>query len=94
MVFGAYIAFSYVLSFRGVEGFMLDLSAMRKNLDDLAEHIVIALKGKVKGESHERDHMFPCVTVTSSGINVKSWLLMLLRVHKAADRNGGPAITS
>jgi hypothetical protein len=34
----------------------------------------VALLGKVKGEHHDRCHLLPCSTTTSSGINVKGWL--------------------
>jgi len=55
---------------------------------------LIALKGKVKGETSERDHLFPCVHCTQSGINVFKWLKMLRLAHEIRGRRGWTAITS
>ena len=55
---------------------------------------VVALKGKIKGESIERDHILPCANITSSGINVRVWLQMLVKAHSMAGRKGGPGITN
>jgi hypothetical protein len=35
-------------------------------------YVVIALLGKIKGESGERAHLIPCLPVTSSGIDAKA----------------------
>ena len=94
IVFGAYIIYSYVLSLRGSEGLMINLTAIRKGLEDKREHLVVGLRGKVKGESVERDHMFPCVTITSSGINVELWTRLLINAHLSLGRKGGPAMTN
>ena len=51
------------------------------------------MKGKIKGESNERDHLFYSVNVTSSGIKVRAWIELLLTVQSKAGRLGGPAIT-
>ena len=93
IIFGAYVVISYVISLRGSEGLMVDLTAINRELNSKREHCTIGLKGKVKGEYVDRNHLFPCVNVTVSGVNVKQWLLMLSTCHKMAGRKGGPAVT-
>jgi len=94
IVFGAYVVIGYVLSLRGSEGLMVNLSTINRELQNNRDHCIIALKGKVKGETIDRDHLFPCSKKTVSGINVERWLKMLSTAHKMAGRNGGPAITN
>ena len=94
IIFGSYLVVSYVLSLRGSEGLMLNLTTIKKELDKPRDFCLIALKGKVKGESAERDHILPCVKVTKSKINVQVWLRMLCVAHAMTGRKGGPAITS
>ena len=93
IVFGTFLVLSHVLSLRGSEGTMLNLSAVVKHRETAKDWIVLGLKGKIKGESNERDHIFYCVNETSSGIKVRSWLDLLISVHSKAGRNGGPGIT-
>ena len=71
ILFGAYVVVSYVISLWGSEGLMINLTTIQKDLEMKWDYIIIVLKGKVKGKNHERDHIFPCVPVTSSGIDVK-----------------------
>jgi len=68
IVFGNFVVFSYILSLRGSEGLMINLSAIRKYHNSSKDSIVIALKGKIKGEANERDHLFHCVNEIWSGI--------------------------
>ena len=94
IVFGSYLVVSYVISLRGSEGLMLDLSVINRELKTSRDFCVIALKGRVKGETIDRDHLFPCVFQTSSGIDVQKWLKMLSCAHRMFKRQGGPAITN
>ena len=94
ILFGSYLTLSYVISLRGSEGLMLDLTTMRRELDRSQEFCWIALRGKVKGESNERDHLFPCCNLTKSGIDVRLWIKSLVLAHKCLNREGGPAITT
>ena len=74
IVFVAYIAVSYVLSLRGNEGLVLDLEGLRNNWQhDRGDHFVIALWGKLKGETAYRNHVIPW-----SGIKVKYIVQRLL----------------
>ena len=72
---------------------MLNLATLSKYRGASDDWVVIGLKGKVKGEANERDHLFYSVNVTSSGIKVRSWLHLLLTVQSKAGRSGGPGIT-
>ena len=93
VVFGSFIVCSHVLSLRGSEGMMVNLSTLRKYREASLEGIMIGLKGKIKGEANERDHLFYCANETSSGIKVRRWTELLLLAHERAGRQGGPAIT-
>jgi hypothetical protein len=57
------------------------------------KYIVIALLGKIKGESGYRAHLLPCVPVTSSGIDVKASLTRLIKFKKLQGHEDGPAIS-
>ena len=94
IVFGSYLVICYVISLRGSEGLMLDLSVINRELKISRGFCFIVLKGKVKGETTDRDHLFPCVYQTSSGIDVQKWLTMLSCAHRMFKRHGGPAITN
>ena len=93
VVFGTYVVISYVLSLRGSEGLMLNLATLGKESRTKREYCIVPLKGRIKGESIERDHILPCCLETSSGIKVVEWLKMVILVHGMAGRKGGPAIT-
>ena len=79
IVFVAYIVVSYVLPLQGNEGLMLDLGGLRNNWHPVrGDHFVIALWGKLKGETAYRNHAIPCINVTKSGIKVKYIVQRLL----------------
>ena len=59
IMFEGCVFISDVLSFRGSEGLMLNLSTIRKEFDVKRDYCIVALKGKLKGESIERDYIFP-----------------------------------
>jgi hypothetical protein len=42
------------------------------------KYVVIAFLGKIKGETSDRDHLIPCVPVTSSGVEVKASVQQLI----------------
>lgn len=93
IVFGAYFALTYVMSLRGVEGLLLDISGMLEHLNKGDEtYFIIAFLGKIKGEHHHRCHLLPCSTSTSSGIEIKEWLLTLLEQMTSLGFRNGPAI--
>jgi hypothetical protein len=57
------------------------------------KYIVIALLGKIKGETADRDHLLPCVPVTSSGIDVKASVSRLIEFKRSRGLVDGPAIS-
>ena len=91
IVFGACVVTSYVISIRGSESLMLDLTVINRELKISRDYCVIALKGKVKGESVDLDRLFPCVFKASSGIEVGKWLRMLSSAHIMFGRSGALA---
>ena len=93
IIFGRHVVISYVLSLRSSEGLMLNLTALIKEDRNKRSYCLVPLKGKFKGESIECDHVLPCCTSTSSGINIRQWLRLLILAHGMAGRSGGPGIT-
>jgi hypothetical protein len=94
MIFGAYVAITYTLSLRGVEGLLLDLGGLVKHSSKGGDtYVIIALSGKVKGEHRDRCHLLPCVKVTSSGINIGAWVQLVIDGHAQHQRVEGPAIS-
>jgi len=92
---GSYFCMCYVLSLRGSEGLLLDLGALTKYNEPDArktQHVVFfPLLGRIKGEDHSRHHLLASVHETSSGVTVKIWQDMLVRVHSFAGYTDGPA---
>jgi hypothetical protein len=94
IVFYVYAMTCYVVSLRGNEGLLLDLSGLNRKWDLGGEtYVVIALLGKIKGESGDRAHLLPCVPKTSSGIKVREKLKRLLDFKKSIGHVTGPAIS-
>jgi hypothetical protein len=95
LIFGAYFVISYVLSLRGPEGLLVDLEGLRKYNDKTStdDHVIIALRGKIKGEQNDRCHLLPCCNITSSGLNVREWMWMLITQKESSRQITGPAIS-
>jgi len=92
----AYSVICFCGSFRGPEGFLVDLFGLRKYLDSprhSAElpYVIIPLLGKVKNEHGERYHLTPLCSVTASGLQVELWVRRLVQCHAASQRFHGPA---
>jgi hypothetical protein len=70
LVFHAFVVVCYMVSLRGCEGFLLDLSGLNEKFDSGGEkyHVVLALLGQIKGKSGDQAHLIPCVTLTFLGI--------------------------
>jgi len=93
---GAYVVTSFCASLRGNEGFMMDLAGLRKYLDcgrDEGEnsHVVVPLLGQFKGETGDRYHLIPVVSVTASGLRPRYWLEQLVKVRECQGFTSGPA---
>ena len=71
VVFSCFIIHSCILSLRGVEGMMVNLSMIIKCRTKSEDAIVIGLKRKMKGKANKRVHLFYCIKETSSGIKVQ-----------------------
>ena len=94
IVFSAYCTVSYVLSLRGCEGLLLDLEGLRKFWDPNRNYIVIALLGRIKGETGDRSHLIPCVNVTGSGIEVFKVVERLIMEKDKWGQVHGPGISN
>ena len=88
IVFGVHALTSYVISLRGSEVLMLDLTVINRELKISRDCCAVALKGKVKGDSVDQDHLFHCIFKPSSGIEVEKWLRILSSVHLMFERSG------
>jgi hypothetical protein len=94
IVFGAYIVITYVLSLRGPEGLLIDLDGLRRHKDiGEGQYCIVALRGRIKGESSDRCHLLPCCIETSSGLKVQEWIHRLIREKEARGQVDGPAIS-
>ena len=94
IVFSAYAVVSYVLSLRGNEGILLDLQGINEKWkSNDGTFILIALLGKMKGETLDRSHLIPCANVTSTGIKVKSIVRRLAKLKRSQNLVDGPAIS-
>jgi hypothetical protein len=90
---GAYAVIAFCGSFRGNEVFLSDMYGTAKYLsmrDILANTVIVPLLGRFKGETGERYHLTPLAAVTSSGIQVKSWISRLVEIKTARGYARGP----
>ena len=93
-MFSVYAVVCYVVSLRGVEGFLLDLAGLiRYWNDEKKEQVIIALLGKIKRESNDTAHIILCVSVISPDINVKRLLRRLINVNTKLGLRDGPTIS-
>jgi hypothetical protein len=78
-----------VTSLRGPEGRLLDLEGMWAQKGVHLDSTVLALVGKVKGETDS-----PCVHITSSVVNLKEWMNMCLLANQEEGHLDGPAVSN
>jgi hypothetical protein len=94
IVFHTYVTVCYVVSLRGSEGLLLDISGLRRKWGlGGDEYITIALLGKIKGETDDRAHLLPSVHVTSSGIRIADSVKRLIEFKARNGFTSGPAIS-
>jgi hypothetical protein len=94
VVFHTYAVVCYVLSLRGREGLLLDLEGLHRHWGaGDGTYVVVTLQGTIKGETNDRDHLLPCVPVTSSGVDVKASLERLMALKATKGFTDGPAIS-
>jgi len=89
-----YVVSSYVVSFRGPEGFLLDLEGLNQHWNRSTEYVTIALLGRLKGEQHDLQHLIPCSNTTASGINVRAVISNHLQIKEQSGLVDGPAISN
>ena len=95
ITFVSYMVITYVLSLRGSEGLMLDLGGLNKQWKlKRANHVIVVLSGKLKGEDNTRLHHIPCAKVTKSGINIEYLIERLLESKLKHGLVEGPAISN
>jgi hypothetical protein len=80
---------SFVGGFRGEEMPVLSLDAISKHLaheqpsDPTLAHVMIALRGRVKGERKaEACHLVPITAVTKSGLKPRLWVERAVEAHR------------
>jgi hypothetical protein len=62
--FHTYMVVCYTCLLHGCKGFLLDLDGLnRKSMSGGTKYVVITLLGKIKGETSDRDHLLPCVSI-------------------------------
>ena len=93
---GAFTSICFCGSFRGHEVFLTDLDGlyrynMGEKYDISNKHVTIPLLGRFKGETGEKYHLTPMAAETNSGIKLKFWVDLLLRMHESHGRRNGPA---
>jgi hypothetical protein len=94
IVFHSYAVTCYVLSLRGKEGLLLDLEGLHRHWGSGdGTYVVVTLQGTIKGETNDRDHLLPCVPVTSSGVQVKASLERLMAFKTTKGFADGPAVS-
>ena len=94
VVFSTYAVVSYVLSLRGNEGVLLDLQGINEKWkSNDGTYILIALLGKMKGETLDKSHLIPCANITSTGIKVRSIVRRLAKLKRKQNLIDGPAIS-
>lgn len=64
-----------------------------RRIVESGSHVIVALLGKIKGESGDRAHLLPSVELTSSGIGVRASLERLIATKQLKGFVDGPAIS-
>jgi hypothetical protein len=94
IIFHTFVTVTYVISLLGLGGFLLDIEGLQCHPQRPGDkHITVALLGKIKGESQDRDHLIPCSPVTSSGIEVKVSVDRLIQAKERIGCFDGPTIS-
>jgi hypothetical protein len=89
-----YSVITFFASLRGSEGLNLDLETTKRDIDkgkltlgDLKRHkqtphVVVAIKGRFKGETGERCHLLALASKTKSGVNIRAYVELLIGVRE------------
>lgn len=91
----AFCVIAYAGSFRGHEVFLVEVDGLLRHLEEgrigPQRHVVVALLGRFKTETGLHHHLTPLVAETSSRIQMRKWVDMLVSVCKREGRTNGPA---
>ena len=86
----AYTVIAFCASLRGSEGLLVDFGTLKSNLENgnydqkvarkkgVPPHVIIPLRGRFKGEAGERCHLMPLTNCTSSNINIREAVNVLI----------------
>ena len=79
------MAIGFCGGFRGEELFLTSLKGILEICEETRKkkdpsHIMVKLKGRIKGETGEKWHMLPLVEIMESGIEVRKWARIWLEV--------------
>ena len=89
-----YSVICFCASLRGSEGLLLDLKTLKSNWENgnygkeeirnrtNPPHVIIPLRGRFKGEAGERWYLMPLANATSSGIQIRSMIKILLAARE------------
>ena len=84
-----YSVICFCASLRGSEGLKLDFKTLLRYLDkgkvaskSGPPHIIIPLRGRFKGEQGERCHLLPLANETSSGIEIRKTVELLILIRE------------
>jgi hypothetical protein len=96
---GRILSLAFFGSFRGLEVFLTDLYGLSKYLDSPRQsqelsHVIIPLLACLKNENGEKYHLTPVCLVTSSGLQVETWVRRLVQCQAHFGRVQGPAFTT
>jgi len=87
---GAYVVIAFCGSFRGCFWLTCMEPKYLAAVDLPPDTIIIPLLGRFKGETGERYHLTPLAAVTSSGIQVRSWVKRLVETKVSRGSVRGP----
>ena len=92
--FATILITGYLCGLRGEEIMKMDISGLLRYIEAGAQHreyphVVVALIGRLKGETGERYHIIILARVTRSGINAGTWMDRLCSSLRRRERSNG-----
>ena len=98
----AYSVVAFCGSLRGSEGLIIDLITLEsnwsngnhtstsKNMSSCPPHIIIPLRGRFKGETGERCHLMPLANITSTGIQIRGAINVMIAARREMKHTSCP----
>lgn len=83
----AFVVIGYGASLRGEEVVLASIRGIREYWQETEKMklVMIALRGKFKGEDNLSWHLVPIASVTGSGIQVRKWVRRLMNIRRSVD---------